>query len=277
MAVNAAEEAIVKNPKWAKGYFRKGNALSSLKQYKAEEAYASAFALAPRDKSLMALISKMKKWQITSTTIKMKGFLSKKNNNDGSSLYADCEDVIVEEVDSNGVSKASKMHFRQLKRGLHSEGSKASFDGIFTKLLNPNESQKIIYPGISKDKLKHMPQTFEALLADPEYAAAMESLMPLVEAKANSVLENVKREAALVGEIMDEKTERTLLPQVVNEAFGRQVIAMVQRVSAATHVRLAPDSQPMGFSGYRVCDLEATRRWYHYAVIEPGKRIWNAR
>uniref|UniRef100_M4BND2 Uncharacterized protein n=1 Tax=Hyaloperonospora arabidopsidis (strain Emoy2) TaxID=559515 RepID=M4BND2_HYAAE len=65
--------------------------------------------------------------------------------------------------------------------------------------------------------------------------------MPKVQAKAASVLTNVKQRGAEQGDVMDMTTERILMPQVLQEAFGREVLAMVHRVNHQKHVQLAND------------------------------------
>ncbi|CAH0476028.1 unnamed protein product [Peronospora belbahrii] len=65
--------------------------------------------------------------------------------------------------------------------------------------------------------------------------------MPKVKAKAASVLNNVKKRGAEQGDFMDTITERVLIPQVMQEAFGREMLAMVHRVNYQKHVKLAND------------------------------------
>lgn len=136
---------------------------------------------------------------------------------------------------------------RRLKDGCNRQGVNASGervvldDGVFAKLLQESEFQKLIYPGIPKQQLVHAPQNLQALLEDPWYEEELLALMPKVEEKAESVLKNVKAKGATQGEFMDAATESKLRPQVLQEAFGREVLAMVHRVNYKKHVMMAND------------------------------------
>ncbi|TDH65841.1 hypothetical protein CCR75_009830 [Bremia lactucae] len=81
------------------------------------------------------------------------------------------------------------------------------------------------------------------LLEDPWYEQELLTLMPKVQAKAASVLINVKKKGADQGDVMDMATERMFMPQVLQEAFGREVLAMVHRVNHQKHVQLANDTR----------------------------------
>ncbi|KAF1782755.1 Tetratricopeptide repeat [Phytophthora cactorum] len=116
-------------------------------------------------------------------------------------------------------------------------------DGVFAKLLQEDEFQRLIYPGIPKEQLVHAPKNLQTLLEDPWYEQELLALMPKVQAKAASVLANVKKRGAQQGDIMDPATERMLMPQVLQEAFGREVVAMVHRVNYQKHIKLANDAR----------------------------------
>lgn len=133
----------------------------------------------------------------------MKGFLSKRST---ASLYDDREEII---PDTNHVSRASLLLLRKLKRSIVTAGENPSqdeviLDGVFRKLLDKHEFQRLIYPGIPKEKLEQkkssIPQSLDELLRNPDYGQELETLMPRVESKAESVLENVKSKAALQGD-----------------------------------------------------------------------------
>jgi hypothetical protein len=55
--------------------------------------------------------------------------------------------------------------------------------------------------------------------------------MPKVISSAISVLEGVKRRGAAAGEYMDPDTETVLRPQIMQEAFAREVIKLLQEIS----------------------------------------------
>ncbi len=56
-------------------------------------------------------------------------------------------------------------------------------------------------------------------------------MMPKVISSAISVLEGVKRRGAAAGEYMDPDTETVLRPQIMQEAFAREVIKLLQEIS----------------------------------------------
>lgn len=165
----------------------------------------------------------------------MKGFLSKTSE----SIYVDREDIIAQEVDERGIPKSSKLLLRKLRNTVSNQHNTEQFDGIFSKLMNECEFQRIIYPGVPKEKLSTVPKNFQELLNDPEYIEALEKLIPKVEAKVESVLENVKKRGAAEGDIMDHETEMAMRPQILNEAFAREVINMVNQVNSEKHASLS--------------------------------------
>ncbi|KAF1322511.1 hypothetical protein FI667_g11162, partial [Globisporangium splendens] len=261
-ALEDAQKAIDLAPKWAKGYFRKAHACEGLRQWgPAIDAYKTVISLelsaqpsadakraAARIKQLEAQLQREK----GAPCAVQKGFFTGQTT----SIYAEKEDVIKQIVDPvNGETRLEdpkerswRFMLRRLKEGCCNPNNAQAVlngDGVFAKLLQESEFQKLIYPGIPKAQLAHVPQNLQALLEDPWYEDELLSLMPKVEAKAHSVLENVKKRGAAQGEIMDPATEATLRPQVLQEAFGREVLAMVHRVNTKKHALLANDARTL--------------------------------
>lgn len=180
------------------------------------------------------------------------GFLAGKRS---SSIYNEKEDLVKEIVDAktgatrveDSKERSWRFMLRRLKDGCNMQGVNANGervvldDGVFAKLLQESEFQKLVYPGIPKQQLVHAPQNLQALLEDPWYEEELLALMPKVEAKAESVLKNVKVRGAAQGEFMDAATEAKLRPQVLQEAFGREVLVMVHRVNYKKHMMMAND------------------------------------
>ncbi|RHY34430.1 hypothetical protein DYB32_001341 [Aphanomyces invadans] len=154
-------------------------------------------------------------------------------------VYADKASVIPDTSES----KASQLLWRRLMSGLETTNQDC-LHGVFAKLSNEKEFCRVMYPGMTADDIRtnHMPRTLKQLLEDPWYEQEMVVLMPKIQAKANSVLDNVKRKGAIVGDVMDATTEAILRPQVLREAFGREVLAMLQRVATKKHAMLARDT-----------------------------------
>lgn len=183
-----------------------------------------------------------------------KGFLAQRSP--GRGIYTDKDgggaDGLDAEPDNQDDGRAGwRSMLRRLKegcnpRGVNGRGENVVLDdGVFAKLLVEREFQRLVYPGIPPEQLRHAPRNLQALLEDPWYAHELVALMPRVQAKAESVLTNVKKRGAAQGEVMDAATERMLLPQVLQEAFGREVLAMVHRVNYKKHVTLANDDRTL--------------------------------
>ncbi|KAL3666307.1 hypothetical protein V7S43_008559 [Phytophthora oleae] len=243
-ALDDAERAIDLAPSWPKGYLRKAAACEALQDWdEALVAYEKVCHLED-DKSS----SEAKKAATKVEIIKRKqgaavrkGFLAGKVK---SSIYSEKEGL-----DQDSTQRSWKLMLKKLldgcnKRGVNSRGESVVLDdGVFAKLLQEDEFQRLIYPGIPKEQLVHAPKNLQTLLEDPWYEQELLALMPKVQAKAASVLSNVKKRGAEQGDVMDSATERMLIPQVLQEAFGREVLAMVHRVNYQKHVKLANDSR----------------------------------
>ncbi|RLN70837.1 hypothetical protein BBJ29_003016, partial [Phytophthora kernoviae] len=258
-ALQDAEKSIELAPSWSKGYLRKAAAFESLQDWaNAVAAYEEVLRLESDSLSAEArkAVSRLRaiKTKATGSVDKAvkKGFLAASKSK--SSIYAEKEDVLKVVVDEKGISRPEDptqrswrlMLCRLLdgcnKRGVNSQGERVVLDdGVFAKLLQEEEFQRLIYPGIPKEQLVHAPKNLQTLLEDPWYEQELLALMPKVQAKAASVLTNVKKRGAAQGDAMDAATERMLMPQVLQEAFGREVLDMVHRVNYQKHVKLAND------------------------------------
>ncbi|KAG2813092.1 hypothetical protein PC116_g13660 [Phytophthora cactorum] len=245
-ALKDAEMAIKLSPKWTKGYLRKAAACESLQDRdEATAAYEEILRLEDDKSSTEANKAaervKVLKRKPTEKKAVKKGFLSGKVK---SSIYAEKEGM-----DQDSTRRSWKLMLKKLldgsnKRGINSRGESVVLDdGVFAKLLQEEEFQRLIFPGIPKEQLVHAPKNLQTLLEDPWYEQELLALMPKVQAKAASVLANVKKRGAQQGDIMDPATERMLTPQVLQEAFGREVVAMVHRVNYQKHVKLANDAR----------------------------------
>lgn len=245
------------------GHLRKANACEGLRRWKdALDAYTAAAALEPSTDAAQAakLARKIENLQERARgggKAVQRGFLA---SGKVSALYSEKEDVVTEVVDASGETRAEEPHernwrvmLRRLKQGCNANAAGVNArgervvldDGVFAKLLQESEFQKLVYPGIPAQQLTHAPRNLQTLLEDPWYEHELLALMPRVEAKAESVLENVKRRGAAQGEVMDAATESSLRPQVLQEAFGREVLAMVHRVNYKKHVMLANDARTL--------------------------------
>ncbi len=64
--------------------------------------------------------------------------------------------------------------------------------------------------------------------------------MSKIEAKADSVLEGVKRRGAQQGDEMDEETARHLYPQILQEAFARELGGETHKFTLVEHYTDVP-------------------------------------
>lgn len=245
-ALEDAEKAIELSPDWPKGYLRKAAACESLQDWnEAVAAYENVLRLekeksSSEAKKAMARVNVLKE-KIRAKPAVKKGFLSDKHS---SSIYSEKEDMGQDTTQRSWKLMLKKLLDGCNKRGVNSRGESVVLDdGVFAKLLQEDEFQRLIYPGIPKEQLVHAPKNLQTLLEDPWYEQELLALMPKVQAKAASVLTNVKKKGAEQGDVMDPTTERMLMPQVLQEAFGREVLAMVHRVNYQKHVKLANDAR----------------------------------
>ncbi|RLN31748.1 hypothetical protein BBJ28_00003040 [Nothophytophthora sp. Chile5] len=244
------------------GFLRKAAAYESLQDWTgAITAYEELLRLessqsTPEARKAVTKLRSLKvKASLTDQPAVKKGFFStaKKSR---ASIYAEKEDVVKVVVDKTGTSRvedSTERSWRRMlqrlldgcnKRGVNNQGESVVLDdGVFAKLLQEDEFQRLIYPGIPKEQLIHAPKNLQTLLEDPWYEQELVAIMPKVQAKAESVLINVKKRGAAQGDVMDPATERMLLPQILQEAFGREVLAMVHRVNYQKHVMVANDTR----------------------------------
>lgn len=241
-ALVRAQAAVDAAPSYAKAHYRVGKALDALGR-PAESAQALLRArelTAPSGKASDAKA----KTKARATAGKPKrgrgggAFLAKT-----AALYPEKEDV----VDMSALSTEERALLRSmcssvLDSSSASSCSQANIDGLFKQMLDPQQFQKAVYPGVSGTERSSAPQSFQALLRSEGYCDELAQLMPRVKAKAHSVLDNVKRKGAAAGDVMDAATEAFLWPQVLREAFAHEALKMVKRVSSAQHLRHANDN-----------------------------------
>ncbi|KAG7401270.1 hypothetical protein PHYBOEH_002074 [Phytophthora boehmeriae] len=255
-ALKDAEKSIELAPLWSKAAVYESlrdwdNAVAAYEEVIRLESHNSSAEVRKAVSRLRAI--KAKATGSDNKAVK-KGFLAASKLK--SSIYGEKEDVVKVVVDREGASRPEdpahrswRLMLRRLldgcnKRGVNSRGERVVLDdGVFAKLLQEEEFQRLIYPGIPKEQLVHAPKNLQTLLEDPWYEQELLALMPKVQAKAVSVLTNVKKRGAAQGDVMDAATERMLMPQVLQEAFGREVLAMVHRVNYQKHMKLANDAR----------------------------------
>ena len=116
----------------------------------------------------------------------------------------------------------------------------ALLDGVFQQLLDPEAFRRLVYKDTPAAELRPgAPMSLQQLLDHPTFASELEDLVPAAEAKAASVLANVKKRGAREGDAMDARTEALLRPQILREAFGRELVKCIERVNRAVFSAMA--------------------------------------
>jgi hypothetical protein len=120
-------------------------------------------------------------------------------------------------------------------RSSRATGGAQLLDGVFRRMLDPAEFQRIVFPGLSAAERAAGPQSLQSLVSDARYADAVRALVPGATERTRKVLDAVKVRGAAEGDIMDPETEAALWPNVFQEAFAREVVALMNRISTAAH------------------------------------------
>ena len=113
-----------------------------------------------------------------------------------------------------------------------SSSNVGAIERTFAALLQPEGFRARVYPGLKLPDGFDAPQSLQDLLNDARFDGALTKMMPDVVAQANTVINNVKQKAAKNGEFMDSATESALRPQILLEAFARQITKVIGQTSA---------------------------------------------
>ncbi len=94
------------------------------------------------------------------------------------------------------------------------------FQGTFKKLLDYETFSHVLFPGMSKESLTGVPKDLTELLSWDKIKFDYKKICK----NAAEVLENVKSKGRALGEIMDNESETVLIPQILHESFGREIV-----------------------------------------------------
>uniref|UniRef100_A0A7S3LIY7 Cns1/TTC4 wheel domain-containing protein n=1 Tax=Aplanochytrium stocchinoi TaxID=215587 RepID=A0A7S3LIY7_9STRA len=261
-ALKSCRKAQELNPDLMKLHARAATILGSMHKYdEAIEVLQSAIKRCPDEDKKTSLQRSLSNMKISQEKIrkrehaaqgkpkekegkrKVGGFL---NRASGQSIYEDKPCAAKTETEAQQL--AAKRLLDKLKESLGTNDEDLKHmtlvDGLFTRLMDPKEFQRIVYHGakIPADQ-NFLPRTFEELLNNELYANTLVGLFPKIRQRAHVVLENVKRKGALEGDIMDARTETMLKPQVLNEAFAHEVVAMIKQVNRKQNAFLAQSKE----------------------------------
>ncbi|CBJ27890.1 conserved unknown protein [Ectocarpus siliculosus] len=142
-------------------------------------------------------------------------------------------------------------------------------DGVFSKLIEPEQFRRIALSRLPEDERRQAPSSFQELLRTPLYASALEKALPRVVSTAASVLEGVKRRGREQGDIMDSATEEALKPQVLQEAFAREVIGVITMVQATARAQAVIEA---GKVASPVCEEASWDQLHDTTVADLSRR-----
>ncbi|CCI40512.1 unnamed protein product [Albugo candida] len=242
-ALQDADIAVSLAPEWPKGHYRKSQILEKLDRHEEAKVSHKRFRQLHNDDHKTAKnFGSNRRGEAVS-----RGFLNGVGASKGQGIYSE-KDAVSMTKEKDSELKWTRM-LRRLKEACNASGrnekgqSVVLNHGLFGKLLQKDEFQKFIYPGISKKELVHAPKTLQEVLLDPMYEAELMEVMPKIVQKGENVLNNVKQKGAAQGEFMDVDTEKILWPQVLQEAFARELVSIIQRINSKKHLLLANDTR----------------------------------
>ena len=242
-----AEMSIFHDINNIKAYYRLGKALQEQKEY--TKALKSINDGIMKEKELklkngdkLTALEELKN-VITNIKSKSDNLLNKKTKGKFRNVFnvkSNCEDVNcnnhlnckpVKEVKSEDISMPDdltileKRMFYVLKDLINKIKTKNlnifhGFQGTFKKLLDEESFSHLLFPGMSKESLVGVPKNLTDLLSWDKIKFDYQKICK----NAAEVLENVKSKGRAQGEIMDNESETVLIPQILHESFGREIV-----------------------------------------------------
>lgn len=103
---------------------------------------------------------------------------------------------------------------------------KHMLQGVFKQLMEKETFAEVLFPGAPKAVLKDLPKNMKDLLAWDILSLDLSKIAK----KAASVYDGIKSKGAERGEFMDATSEAILVPQIVEEAFARDVVETVRNL-----------------------------------------------
>ena len=250
-ALKDAEKAIELDPSWVKGHFRKISCLVATESWDAvASACKKALKLDPKNRPILK-VYKQAREKLPKEAAVLK---SKKV-------------PISPSVTSAETTESTRL-FNRIKRMANEDHvAGGMIEKTFIALMDPAEFKRRIYPGLDLPEGSPAPKTLKELLNDPIYQHPLQNIMPTVIAKANRIIDNVKRKGAAQGEVMDQQTEDVLRPQVLMEAFAREITGVVNRTAAMV-------SKQFALLGARIADPNDDRAQWDL-LPEPTMKAWD--
>ncbi len=76
---------------------------------------------------------------------------------------------------------------KEAMRGGRESQSATLLDGVFRRMLDPAEFQRLVFPGLSADQRAACPRSLQEVISDSKYAEAVASLVPSASERARKV------------------------------------------------------------------------------------------
>ncbi|CAM9351584.1 unnamed protein product [Scytosiphon promiscuus] len=255
LAAADARTSIELDPGYTKGFYRLAQALIEMGDVaEAESAIEDGLRIDPANREMVALRRKATSDDSNGSGQNKGGRLTAGGKTPmrkaagrlglgGAGLYDDKEPP--DRHEETGETGRLKGLFSTLRESVAPSGGKSGsrheLDGMFTKLMEPEQFRRIALSRLSEEERRRAPCSLQELLRMPVYASALEKALPRVVSRADSVLEGVKRRGLEQGDIMDAATEEVLKPQVLQEAFAREVIGVITAVQATARAQAVLD------------------------------------
>ncbi len=113
--------------------------------------------------------------------------------------------------------------------------------GTFIQLCHPDTMKELLFPGASLEVLRNLPKNLKEILEWSDLQLDLEK----IARNATEVLTNIKVKGAKQGNVMDDATERVLLPQIAQEALSKGIIEAVRKLNVKVSATIAKIARPV--------------------------------
>lgn len=128
--------------------------------------------------------------------------------------------------DKSGLSDISREHYLQ---------------GTFIQLCKPDTMRELLFPGTPSEILRSLPKDLKEVLEWTDLQLDLDK----ISKNAAEVLNNIKIKGARQGNMMDDATEKVLLPQIAQEALSKGVIEAVRKLNVKVSGTVAKMARPI--------------------------------
>jgi hypothetical protein len=106
--------------------------------------------------------------------------------------------------------------------------------GAFEKLLDPVSFRELVFPGVTKEGFtsQQLPTTVTELMQWNGVSELAERSLVKTAKAAKGVLDGARARGLKQGQVMDDMTEKMLMPQIAQESLGRSLVDLGKQVVA---------------------------------------------